>query len=368
MVVVCCIASTFPVLARANAQQKPKHGAAQAERDSIRQAKAERSLADSAKVGKFFRDPDPLAVTLTINVKRIKGDRDTNPPWRAATLKYKGDDGVDVTVPVRARTRGIWRLKFCDFPPLRLSFSNDATKHTLFHGLDRPKLVNFCHNDDAGEQYILQEFQLYRIYRLLTPASHRVRLLRMTYADSASGKVEATRYAFLEEDPDALAARLDGRMLKLKGARPDDLEPVHDALVGVFEYLIGNTDFALGALHNAELVGLSSGEYWPVVYDFDFSGAVNARYATTDPRLPIHNVRDRLYRGYCVPEGTYPKVFAVFDAKKDSIYALYRDTVGKLLRAKTVNETLRYFDDFYSTIDTPRKSKDAIIDACLGKR
>ena len=53
--------------------------------------------------------------------------------------------------------------------------------------------------------------------------------MRMTYADSASGKAEATRYAFIEEEPDALAARIGGRTLKIKGAQPDDLEPESDA-------------------------------------------------------------------------------------------------------------------------------------------
>jgi hypothetical protein len=218
------------------------------------------------------------------------------------------------------------------------------------------------------EQYVLQEFQLYRIYRLLTPASHAVRLLRMTYADSANGKVLATRYAFLEEEPNVLAARMSATQTKIKGAGPADLEPFQSALVGVFQYMIGNTDFAFGALHNAELIQLANGDYWPVVHDFDFSGAVNARYASVDPKLSVKKVRDRLYRGYCVPNEEYPKVFALFNAKKDSIYALYRDPLGKLLEPGIVNETLKYFDEFYKTINNPRDAKDYIIDACLGKK
>jgi hypothetical protein len=47
---------------------------------------------------------------------------------------------------------------------------------------------------------------------------------------------------------------------------------------------------------------------------------------------------------------------------------LYRDTVGKLLRHDTVDETLRYFDEFYKTINDPRAAKSHIIDACMGKR
>jgi hypothetical protein len=338
------------------------------QRDSAKNAKLAKMPHDSAKVAAFFAAETPLAVTLTANIKRIRGDKDANAPYRAATLTYAGDDGKQVVVPARIRTRGIWRLKTCDFPPLRLNFTNEAAKHTVFKGVDKPKLVNFCHDDDTGEQYLLQEFQLYRIYRLLTPASHAVRLMRMTYADSASGKTHATRYAFMEEDPDALAARMNGKMLKITGAGPNDLVPEQAALVGMFQYLIGNTDFALSALHNAELLGRENGDYWPIVYDFDFSGAVNARYATPDPRLHIGTVRDRLYRGFCVPTETYPPLVARFNAQKDAIYALYHDEIGKLLRPQTVDETLRYFDEFYKTIDDPRALKSRVIDACLGKK
>lgn len=358
--------ATTPAPVRAQAA-KDTSLAARLRRDSVKTAKSDRMPHDSAKVAAFYTADTPLAVTLTTNIRRIRGDKDANAPYRAATLTYT-EDGKTVVVPVRIRTRGIWRLKTCEFPPLRLNFTREAVKHTAFKGLDKPKLVNFCRNDDASEQYLLQEFQLYRVYRLLTPASHAVRLMRMTYVDSASGKPFATRYAFMEEDPDALAARMGGKMLKITGAGPDDLAPAQTALVGLFQYFIGNTDFALSALHNSELLGRSNGEYWPIVYDFDFSGAVNARYATPDPRLHIATVRERLYRGFCEPGDVYAPLFARFNGQKDAIYALYRDEIGKLLRPQTVDETLRYFDDFYKTINDPREAKSHIMDACLGKK
>jgi hypothetical protein len=138
---------------------------------------------DTASVAKFFQSETPIAVTLTTNVDRIRGDKDpATAPWRWASLSLApvAPDTERVTVPVRVKTRGIWRLKTCQFPPVRLNFSGAATKHTVFHGLDKPKLVNHCRDDDTYEQYVLQEFQLYRIYHLLTPASHAVRLLRMS--------------------------------------------------------------------------------------------------------------------------------------------------------------------------------------------
>lgn len=327
--------------------------------------------ADSAMVSKFFRTETPFMATLTTNVGRLRGDKNpATAPWRPGTFLYSGPDTAHGPMPVQVKTRGIWRLKNCQFPPIRLNFTSEAVKHTPLSGLDQPKLVSPCRDDDTYEQYVLQEFQLYRIYRLLTPASHAVRLLKLTYADSGKDKEKplATRYAFLQEPPGELASRMSAHQTKIKGAGPQDLEPFQSALVGLFEYMIGNTDFAFGALHNVELIQMANGDYLPVVYDFDFSGAVNTRYATVDPQLRIRTVRDRLYRGYCVPNEEYPKAIAVFNAKKDSIYALYKDSLGTLLRPAIREETLKYFDEFYNTINNPKSVKSDIIDACIGKR
>jgi hypothetical protein len=316
----------------------------------------------------LFRSDQPLEVTLTTNIGRIRGDKRDDPPWRPATLSYKGDDGALVTVPLQARTRGIWRLKMCDFPPLRLNFKGDLTKGTIFHKLDKPKLVSYCQDNDRYEQYILQEYQLYRIYELLTPYAHRVRLMKFSYADSGSGKIRAKRYGFIMEEPGAIAARLGGKVLEQKGAQPADLDPFQDALFGVFQYFIGNTDFSIGGLHNVELFfGNDGGLVSPIAYDFDFSGAINARYATPDPSLNLQSVRQRLFRGLCSDPAQYAKVFALFNAKKPEIYALYSDSVGKLMDNGAVRSTLSYFDEFYETINDRRSAKYQILESCLGR-
>lgn len=315
----------------------------------------------------FFESQDPLEVTLTTNIGKLRGDKRADPPWRAATMSYKGPDGNAVTVPLQARTRGIWRLKTCDFPPLRLNFRGETSKGSLFHKLDKPKLVSYCQDRDDYEQYILQEFQLYRIYQLLTPVSHKARLLKLTYADSGSGKVRAKRYGFILEEPKAIAARLGGKIIEQKGALPGDLDPYQDALVGVFQYMIGNTDFSVSALHNMELFFKDDGSVLPIAYDFDFAGAVNARYAVPDEKLNLPNVRRRLFRGYCSDAESYAKVLGLFKEKKPEIYALYSDEIGKLMDRGTVRETLGYFDEFYETINDPRSARRSIIESCIGR-
>ncbi len=317
------------------------------------------------KVSPFFESQDPIEVTLTANIGKIRGDKNANAPWRPATLSYKANEGSLVTVPIKARTRGIWRLRMCDFPPLRLNFSGQTSKGTIFNRLDKPKLVSYCQDRDSYEEYILQEYQLYRIYQLLTPVSHKARLVKLAYADSADGKVRARRYGFIMEEPGALAARLGGKVMEQKGATSGDLDPLQNALFGVFQYFIGNTDFSVAGLHNVELFFGSQGEVMPIAYDFDFAGAVNARYATADESLGIPTVRQRLFRGYCTDAESYGKAFAIFNEKKPEIYALYSDSIGKLMDRGTVRETLKYFDEFYNTINDRRSAKRSIIESCI---
>jgi hypothetical protein len=349
--------------AMAQDQKAPKKKKSEAGADTPKK------VYDTTGVAEFFSTPDPLEVTLTFNVKRVRGDKGDKPQWHPATLTYTPANGsAPVTLPIRVETRGIWRLHNCDFPPIFLNFTSKETKQTIFKGLDKPKLTSACRDDNTYEQYVLQEYQLYRIDRLLSPYSHAARLLHVVYTDSASGKPTMTRYAFLTEELDAIAARQHGKVMKIKGATIDDLVASDAALAGVFEYLIGNTDFSIAGLHNAELLAkANSGDVIPIVYDFDFSGAVNTRYATTDPRLRIRMVRQRLYRGYCVPDSVYTPIFALFNAKKDSIYGLYSDKIGQLMDPKIVKETLEYFDEFYKTINNPGDAKNEIMKACIGR-
>ncbi|MDB4916521.1 MAG: hypothetical protein JWM95_4165 [Gemmatimonadetes bacterium] len=324
---------------------------------------------DTLKTPPLFRSETPLAVTFTANMKQLRGDKSETSPYRSATLSYVAADGKMVTLPIRVKTHGIWRLKHCDLPPLRLNISNKESKGTVFHDLQHPKVTSSCKDTDQYEQYALQEMQLYRIYQVVTPKSHRVRTLRITYVDSATAKPVATRYAFLFEDPDEMADRLGGKLTKAKGAGPDDIEPSQAAIAFLFEFLIGNTDFSFSGQHNVELIVKPDGtQAIPIAYDFDFSGAVNTSYATTDPKVPIKRVRDRLYRGYCTLTPEQPAAIALFQEKKPAIYALYHDDVSKLLKPDIVKETLEYFDEFYADIKDARDAEQKVFNACLGHR
>lgn len=320
--------------------------------------------ADSAQkpyeLPKLFRSDSVLRFTLSTNLRVIARARSGEARYHPAKLSYSDTGTAPITIPLRVRARGHWRRANCEMPPLLLNFWTDSSKKTLFARLDRGRLVVHCRNSDTYEQYVLQELQLYRVYNLLTPFSHRARLAQVTYVDSASGRQTAVRYGFILEDDEDMAQRNGGRQTELKGAKSGDLDPFTDALVGLFEYMIGGTDWSVSGLHNIQLVVQQTGAVRAVAYDFDWSGAVNASYAKPDYRLPIRSVRQRLFRGYCVSPEEFTRAIALFNEQKPAIYALYSDHIGSLMNAGVVRGTLEYFDDFYETINDPRRAAELL--------
>jgi hypothetical protein len=311
----------------------------------------------------IFRETQTLQFTLTAPFKQLKKERSGVTQYRPAEITYTGDSG-QVRVPVRVRTRGIWRRKNCDIPPLRLNFKKDSTKKTAFRHLDGARLVIHCRNSDDYEQYVLQEFNLYRVQRLLTPLSMEARLVRVTYIDAEKKDTLAQRYGFILEDEATFGARVGGKVVDLKGATAADLDGAESALFGVWQYFIGNTDFSIGGLHNVALLQKDT-SYYPVAYDYDWSGAVNTRYAMPSELLPIRRVTERIMRGYCTDPANYEKAIALFKEKKDAIYALYHDSLGVLMRPQVVERTLKFYDEFYEVINDRRLYTRFIIRACL---
>ena len=330
--------------------------------DSAR--RLENARLESAAAERFFAEATPIAVTIVANLGRLRGDKEDDAPWRSATLRWDEGDGRQAELPARLRTRGLWRLRNCHFPPLRLDLPRGAARETRFAGLDRPKIVTHCRDDDRGDEYLLRELQLYRIHRLLTPLSHRARLLRVTWVDSASGRPATTRWAILLEEPEALARRLGGHIVDSQGATADDLDPATTTIAGLFQYLAGNSDWSVSALHNMELVATANARLHPVPYDFDFSGMVEAFYATPPPQLPIRSVRERIFRGYCVPDEEFARAFALFQERRPAIEALYADEIGRLLDRRSTARALEYLDEFYRTIGDPRRARREIVEAC----
>lgn len=306
----------------------------------------------------LFKKQEPLEITITTGLSKLINDRDsTDRELHPADLVYKDSAGAEVKVPVTLRTRGHFRRQFrnCDFPPLRVEITKIAANNTLFQGNRTLKLASSCRPTRSEyEEYILQEAALYRMYMAITPWSYRIRLAHITFEDS-SGKAKPVRsWGFFVEDNSELAERRDAKRFEVTGALFENLEPEKWGYTQLFEYMIGNTDLSVSALHNITLLRDSVGIVHAVPYDFDWSGAVNARYAFPDRSLPIRTVRERLWRGDCRPAEELALSIAHFRARRAALDSAV--TTIDALPPATKQRMQNYFADFWTLIEDPKRA------------
>jgi hypothetical protein len=305
----------------------------------------------------LFRRSDPLEITITTGLGALVRDRDsTDRVMHGAELSYKDSTGAAVRVAITLRTRGHFRrqTRNCDFPPLKVEMTKPAASNTLFEGNRTLKLATSCRPSRGEyEQYILQEYTLYRIYQALTPWSYRTRLAHVTYQDSTGKARTVQSWGFFVEDDGDLAQRRNSRKFETKGAYFDDLDPTQLGYLQLFQYMSGNTDWSVGGLHNITLLKDSVGVVHPVPFDFDWSGAVDARYAFPDKSLGISRVRDRLWRGDCRTAEAMTPIIEKFLAKRAVMDSAYT-TLAPMTPA--VREDMRkYFADFWPLLANPKR-------------
>ncbi|MBX7459023.1 hypothetical protein K3152_12255 [Qipengyuania sp. 1NDH17] len=259
---------------------------------------------NAGKVTPLFASDTTLEVTLTGPIDRIakRAERSTEP--HPARLEAAGEVHA-ITLAARGKTRR--EKKNCQFPPLRVAFPDKPEAQSLFYRNSRIKLVTHCRDNDRFEQAVLREYAAYRLYNRVTPESLRVRLARITYMDD--GQKVAERLGFFIEDVDDAARRLGRKEVDVVKVPVAALDQQDAARYALFQYLIGNTDWAMAVgppgdrcCHNSRLIGDSNGArsgLTPIPYDFDSSGLVNASYAVPNEGIRARSVRQRVYRGLC---------------------------------------------------------------------
>jgi len=266
---------------------------------------------DQAKPAKLFSTEAPLAMTLTAPWRDFMRNKKSKKPY-PGTLEYVDDAGAKHALKVAIEARGMNRLEVCKFPPIKLIFDKEAVEGTPFHGNKSFKLSTHCDNGERWDQYVGKEMLAYRIYNLVSERSFKVRAVSVTYVDSAEATNDGPHVGFLVEPDSAMAKRNHLEKLDIAKPRLEQLDSLQNSRFALFEYLIGNTDFAqlAGATagrccHNSELIGENpQSAVFAVPFDFDSSGLVDAHYAVPNAVLKIRSNRERVYRGFCANNAT----------------------------------------------------------------
>jgi len=278
-------------------------------------------------------------------------------------------EGVDI--PVKVRVRGKSRARLCDFPPLRLNFAGGEALQTVFAGQQTLKLVTHCRNDKGRSENTLEEYAAYRIFNLLSDYSYRVRLLHISYDDTGLERdTDALpQYGFIIEPKQHLPARTGGEWARIPGVKMSWIDDSQAALVFVFQYLIGNTDWSLvpaegedACCHNGDLLKIDTGLYL-VPYDFDLSGLVSANYAKPDASLRLKNVRQRLYRGYCIDKDALAGAIHIVNSKQAEILGVLKQLPG--YTDKMAAKSGAYLERFFELAENENKLLKSFEKKCL---
>ena len=314
------------------------------------EAKGEHPLfADTAVVHLSIKGPIGTVTQSSADTKKVV-------PITVAVVDNPAD-----TLPAQLSARGITRRAkdVCSFPPLRIEFTDKPPATSLFKGQKRLKLTTHCRTTEAYQQYYLLEYAAYRIYHLLTPVSFGVRQVQIDYADE-HGKPIISRLGFLTEDADDVAKRNNLVKSKIERISGSQLDPVATSRMSMFEYMIGNLDWAATAgpagtecCHNSKLLGAenATSNLVPIPYDFDFAGMVDAPYATPPAAIPLPSVRVRRYRGFCRFNAQAPAAAAELLAHRADIEGVL-DSIPQL-EAKNRAKAKAYLDGFFEQAASP---------------
>lgn len=239
-------------------------------------------LKNEQNAGDLFDNEQPLELTFILNCDSLYNGGVQEYKEYKAVLSYKKGLNDKKDIPLKISKRGHFRKMFnvCDFPPLRLEFSKKATENTIFQGFHKLKLVTHCINSDTlFDQYVIQEYLIYKAYQIITEYSFKVRLARIRYVDNSGKNPDLIRYGFFIENTGNLASRVKGDKLGYHYIYPEVLDQYHFYLTGLFQFMIFNTDWSVNLVHNVDLVGLYPAlRPIAIPFDFDMAGLINIPY------------------------------------------------------------------------------------------
>jgi len=332
------------------------------------------SSAEAQEIGApdtLFQSDEILDVRIVAPIATLVSERSIDEEL-PGIFEYTNSAGETVELDIKLRARGKFRRDKdnCRFPPLRLNFVKSQTKGTLFHKQKKVKLVTHCQNSAKYAEVLLREYIAYRLLNVMTDASFRVRLLRITYVENERSKADDVRYGFIIEHKDRLAKRMGKTILDVSGVSPRSLNAEYANMISLYHYLIGNTDFSSvrgpkGELccHNHVLFGNEGEPVWSIPYDFDQAGLVGAPHAEPNPQLKIRTVKQRLYRGRCIHNEYVEATVADYRDKREELLRI----VGELEVAsdRSVESMTSYIEKFYKALESKKRITSSIIKKCI---
>lgn len=306
---------------------------------------------------------DVLELTLTTDLQNLIANKNTD-EYQVAFIEMEDAEGNIINHKLKVKSRGKFRRRTCDFPPLKLNFSKkELINRGLHPDFDKLKLVTHCMGSKAeAKDDVLREYLTYQIYNKLTDNSFRTKIVKIKYVDLHNSSKPMVRYGFLIEDKDEMAMRLNGEICDCHGLKTEMISQTPHNLTAMFQYMIGNEDWNSSMLRNVKAVQLFTGgtrNNIIVPYDFDFSGVVNAAYGIPNPDLKHVTMKQRHFFGEFTDRNDFEMMSDHFLNKKKEILDSVKDF--KLLNLLSRLEIEAYLQEFFSILEDERKAESVFF-------
>lgn len=282
-------------------------------------------------------------VTIEMDLTTIMAQRNNDSYFPAAVMTDNG-----LTFKAEVRPRGKYRRKNAVYPPLKLKFKKKELIAAGMDTLNEIKLVLPAFDNSMGDELVIREYLAYKMFEKLSPVHVKARLIRLTIKDTHVEKSKKNMFAILVEDAEETAARYNGVEVEEYGISPDSLAANQSALMVMFEYMIGNTDWDISMMRNVRLLRTQAGgKILALPYDFDFSGLVSAPYASPSSDTGLKTVRDR----FLMANGIKPDALkrAVMNIRKNR-QALYDICRNRFVSRETSDDMMLFLDTFFNQI------------------
>jgi hypothetical protein len=144
------------------------------------------------------------------------------------------------------------------------------------------------------------------------------------------------------------------------------IDATSGARFAIFEDMISNYDWSMRAgpkgtecCHNARLMsGAPGAPLIPVPYDFDYSGLVDAPYAIPPEGIPVNDVRQRDYRGYCAHQDQARAIAAQLSPRRAEFTSLFATIPG--LEPREQAKAAAFINGFFADLDSGRLLKSCV--------
>jgi hypothetical protein len=329
------------------------------------------NLFGQSELDSLFRSDDLLYIELHSDFKGILDTRWYEDSVRGGEAEYYeakilyGEEGDQVEIPLRIKARGQFRRnpQYCKFPPLMLNFKKKEVKGTLFDGQDKIKMVTFC--QDQPE--VIKEYVVYKMFNLITDWSYNVRLVDVLYINTPKNKKLHQKIGFLIEEDKKVAKRHDSK-IKKQHHFPFDLDPDNEAMVSMFQFMIGNPDWYYTTGQNMDIMHPKDTTLAPmaVPYDFDYSEFVNAAYTKPAGVPDEHLAKKKLFKGMCLTNEKLNEVIEYFNMMKPQFMEVINS--NEYLPKFSKKECVNYLEDFYTIINTQDMLQTEVLDTCFTRK